>query len=44
MTAEAEYSGFDPEALRIKYREEREKRLRSDANDQYVQITGDFSY
>jgi len=34
--------GFDPEALRRKYREEREKRLRPDGNAQYVEVTGDF--
>ena len=33
---------FDPEALRERYREEREKRLRSDANDQYVEIAGRY--
>ena len=27
--------GFDPDALREKYREEREKRLRPDGNEQY---------
>ena len=32
--------GFDAEALRAKYREEREKRLRADANDQYVEVAG----
>jgi cation diffusion facilitator CzcD-associated flavoprotein CzcO len=34
---------FDPEALRNKYREERDKRLRPDGNDQYVEVKGDFS-
>src|SRR3984957_10265295 len=34
---------FDPEALRAKYREERDKRLRSDGNEQYVEVKGDFS-
>jgi cyclohexanone monooxygenase len=36
--------GFDPDALRDKYREERDKRLRSDGNDQYVEVTGEFSH
>jgi len=36
--------GFDPEALRAKYREEREKRLRSDGNDQYAEVTGAFAH
>ena len=34
---------FDPEALRAKYREERDKRLRDDGNQQYVEVKGDFS-
>ena len=36
--------GFDPDALRNKYREEREKRLRPDGNDQYVEVTGEFAH
>jgi cyclohexanone monooxygenase len=35
---------FDPDALREKYRQERDKRLRSDANAQYVEIKGDFGH
>ena len=35
---------FDPETLRRKYREEREKRLRSDANDQYLEIAGRYDH
>ena len=35
--------GFNPDALRNKYREERDKRLRSDGNEQYVEVKGDFS-
>ena len=34
---------FDPEILRAKYREERDKRLRPDGNEQYVEVKGDFS-
>src|SRR5580700_2056845 len=34
---------FDPEILRAKYREERDKRLRPDGNEQYVEVRGDFS-
>src|SRR5436305_4283137 len=34
----------DKEALRAKYREERDKRLRPDGNDQYVQLTGRFAH
>ena len=35
---------FDPDALREKYRHERDRRLRPDANDQYVEITADFRH
>lgn len=34
---------FDPDALRDKYRTERDKRLRQDGNDQYQEVLGDFS-
>src|SRR3984957_17271076 len=34
---------FDPDALRAKYREERDKRIRPDGNEQYVEAQGDFS-
>jgi len=35
--------GFDPDALRAKYRAERDKRLRADGNDQYVEVQGRFA-
>ena len=35
---------FDPDALREKYRQERDRRLRPEANDQYVEITADFRH
>lgn len=35
--------GFDPDALREKYRQEREKRLRPDGNDQYREVVGGFT-
>ncbi|HEY5008863.1 MAG TPA: NAD(P)/FAD-dependent oxidoreductase [Caulobacteraceae bacterium] len=35
--------GFDPEALRAKYRAERDKRLRADGNQQYQEIAGEFA-
>jgi len=35
---------FDPDALREKYRQERDKRLRADANEQYVEVKGDFRH
>jgi len=34
---------FDPDALRARYREERDKRIRPDGNEQYVEVKGDFS-
>jgi cyclohexanone monooxygenase len=33
---------FDPDALREKYREERDKRLRDAGNEQYIEVTGEF--
>ena len=33
---------YDPDALRERYREEREKRLRDDGNEQYVEMKGDY--
>ncbi len=35
--------GFDREALRRKYREERDRRLRTDGNSQYQRLTGRFA-
>src|SRR6478672_1748998 len=35
---------FDPDALREKYRQERDRRLRPEANDQYIEITADFRH
>ena len=35
---------IDRDALRLKYRQERDKRLRDDGNDQYIQPIGQFSY
>ena len=34
---------FDPDALREKYRVERDKRIRKDANSQYVEVAGPFA-
>ena len=34
---------FDPEALRAKYLAERDKRIRDDGNQQYVEVKGDFT-
>ena len=35
---------FDPDDLRAKYRQERDKRVRSDGNAQYVEVTGKFAH
>ena len=35
---------FDPDALREKYRAERDKRLRPDGNEQYVEMAGQFAH
>ncbi|MGD2009405.1 MAG: NAD(P)/FAD-dependent oxidoreductase, partial [Cellvibrionales bacterium] len=43
-TPPADHLGFDPSALRDKYRLERDKRIRPDGNDQYIEVTGDFSH
>jgi cation diffusion facilitator CzcD-associated flavoprotein CzcO len=37
-------AGFDPDALRSRYREERDKRLRQDGNEQYVEVKGKFAH
>jgi cyclohexanone monooxygenase len=34
---------FDPDALRDKYRRERDKRVREDGNEQYTEVAGEFS-
>lgn len=44
MNAKAQPLSFDPDALGRKYQEERDKRLRADGNDQYLEVTGDFAY
>ncbi len=36
--------GFDPDALRTKYAEERDRRLRADGRDQYVEASGAFAH
>ena len=43
-TADNAELGFDPVALKEKYRAERDKRLRADANEQYVEIKGKFAH
>ena len=36
--------GFDPAGLKAKYRAERDKRLRQDGNEQYVEIAGQYAH
>jgi cyclohexanone monooxygenase len=35
---------FDPDALREKYRLERDKRLRGDGNNQYIEVVGEYAH
>ena len=35
---------FDPDALRRKYREERDRRIRPDGNEQYYEMAGEFAH
>src|SRR5262245_59031584 len=35
---------FDPDELRSKYRRERDKRLRPDGNEQYIEVKGRFAH
>jgi len=35
---------FDPDGLRARYRRERDKRLRPEGNDQYVEVKGKFAH
>ncbi|MGC1808807.1 MAG: NAD(P)-binding domain-containing protein, partial [Candidatus Binataceae bacterium] len=35
---------FDPDALREKYKQERDKRVRTDGNAQYVEVDGKFAH
>jgi cyclohexanone monooxygenase len=45
MTTDAPtHPDFDPDALREKYRLERDKRLRADGNEQYVEVRGEFAH
>jgi cation diffusion facilitator CzcD-associated flavoprotein CzcO len=43
MALKTEALPFDPETLREKYRQERDRRLRPDGNNQYIETTGDFT-
>jgi len=35
---------IDRDSLRTKYRQERDKRLRTDGNEQYAEVTGIFEH
>src|SRR3954471_1303717 len=43
LTDDRGHVDFDPDALREKYRFERDKRLRADGNEQYVEVIGDYA-
>ena len=42
--AESSASTFNPQELRRRYSEERDRRLRSDGTEQYVEMTGKFAH
>jgi len=44
MATEPADLGFDPDSLRARYRAERDKRLRADANDQYLEVAGAYAH
>ena len=44
MTEQAKASAVDKERLRLKYLEERNKRLRPDGNDQYLRVAGQLAH
>ncbi|MDF1734387.1 MAG: NAD(P)/FAD-dependent oxidoreductase [Minwuia sp.] len=44
MAADGSKVTYDREALRLKYRQERDKRLRADGNDQYLQLKGQLAH
>ena len=41
--SEARKPAFDPDALRKRYRLERDKRMRADGNQQYIEVVGEFA-
>ena len=43
MTDTEQALDFDPDSLRDKYRAERDKRVRDDGNDQYVNVVGSYA-
>jgi cyclohexanone monooxygenase len=44
LANKAEALGFDPDSLRERYKAERDKRLRADGPDQYVEMSGRFAH
>ncbi|MBL8557017.1 MAG: NAD(P)/FAD-dependent oxidoreductase [Phenylobacterium sp.] len=44
MNAVLDSLDFDPDALRARYRAERDRRLRADGNEQYVEMAADFAH
>jgi cyclohexanone monooxygenase len=44
MDAVVDTLDFDPDALREKYRQERDRRLRPDGNNQYIEVAHDFRH
>ena len=44
MAAVVQDLGFNPDELRDRYRQERDKRLREDGNEQYIEVTGEFAH
>jgi cation diffusion facilitator CzcD-associated flavoprotein CzcO len=44
VTDQQKELGFDPDSLRAKYREERDKRLRPDGLGQYVEMEGSYEH
>ena len=41
---EAKETSFDPEAMRARYAAERDKRLRADGNEQYMEMEGQYAH
>jgi cyclohexanone monooxygenase len=44
MTSDVQDLDFDPDALRERYRYERDKRIRTDGADQYIEMAGEFAH
>lgn len=42
MSRPEEMLDFDPDALRERYKQERDRRLREDGNEQYLEVAGEF--